>query len=411
MGFPVKWHKWVYGILSFARSSVLVNGSPTFEFQFHKGMRQGDPLAPLLFIIVMEALSVMFNKATEAGVIHGVEMGNDRLSLSHMLYVDDCVILGEWVEDNLINVARVLHIFNLCSGLNIHLGKSNLYGIGICDAEISNMAARINCGASSFPSNRLGIPIGANMNRFVNWNFLFDIFEARLARWKAISLYMAVADLGVLQRVKGEIGDGREIRFWLDSWISNDPLKVWFHTLFRLDKQKKVVVADFFDNATGRFNGPGYWANMAASMVEQSERDELFRLLQNVTLHERKDNWMWVGGKDKTFTMRAMKGLMISDRDFSDRYVFDWCKWVSNKCNIFVWRGIMERIPTMSALQTRNYMFGDPRCVLCWEESETAQHIFCECGVAAEVWQAVKEWCRTTPFMVFEIKDLMEFHE
>ena len=57
MGFPTKWCEWVFGVLASARSSILVNGAPTFEFQCSKGMRQGDPLSPFLFIIVMEALS------------------------------------------------------------------------------------------------------------------------------------------------------------------------------------------------------------------------------------------------------------------------------------------------------------------------------------------------------------------
>nr|XP_043616234.1 uncharacterized protein LOC122588171 [Erigeron canadensis] len=191
MGFPKRWSHWVFGILSSARSSILVNGSPTFEFQCHKGMRQGDPLAPFLFILVMEALSVMFKRAVEAGLVKGVEVGKDNLHISHLLYADDCVILGEWNRDNLKNVARVLRIFNMCSGLKIHLGKSNMYGIGVTGDEVANMAKVVNCAAGTLPFKHLGVWIGANMNRIVNWNFIIDIFDARLSRWRATSLSMA----------------------------------------------------------------------------------------------------------------------------------------------------------------------------------------------------------------------------
>ena len=67
MGFPSKWCLWVRGILKSAVSAVLVNGSPTFEFQCKKGLRQGDPLSPILFLIVMEVLSKMVDQACNVG--------------------------------------------------------------------------------------------------------------------------------------------------------------------------------------------------------------------------------------------------------------------------------------------------------------------------------------------------------
>ncbi|XP_076888771.1 secreted RxLR effector protein 78-like [Bidens hawaiensis] len=101
MGFPDKWCKWILRILSSARSSVLVNGSPTFEFQCFKGLRQGDPISPFLFIIVMEAFSCMFRRAAEAGIFKGIQTPNGGPILSHLLYADDAMIMGEWSLANL----------------------------------------------------------------------------------------------------------------------------------------------------------------------------------------------------------------------------------------------------------------------------------------------------------------------
>ena len=63
MGFPEKWSKWIQQCLETASVSVLVNGSPTEEFQMQRGLRQGDPLAPCLFLVVAEGLSALMRRA------------------------------------------------------------------------------------------------------------------------------------------------------------------------------------------------------------------------------------------------------------------------------------------------------------------------------------------------------------
>ncbi|XP_021995665.1 uncharacterized protein LOC110892830 [Helianthus annuus] len=111
LGFPSRWCQWVEGILVSARSSVLVNGAPTFEFDCKKGIRQGDPLSPFLFVIVMEALSSLFKKASDIGVFDGMRLPNGGPEVNHFLYVDDAMVLGKWTNFNFNNLKRILRIF------------------------------------------------------------------------------------------------------------------------------------------------------------------------------------------------------------------------------------------------------------------------------------------------------------
>ncbi|MFS7991078.1 putative RNA-directed DNA polymerase [Helianthus anomalus] len=185
MGFPQLWRKWVFGILSSARAAVLVNGSPTFDFQCHKGMRQGDPLSPFLFLLVMEALSACFSKADELGLVEGVRLPNSGPVLSHLLFADDALVIGEWSKANIFNVVRILRCFRICSGLHINLDKSSIIGIGIPDSDLHSMALDIGCKVDQFPLKYLGLPVGANMNRISNWSPVIGMFESRLALWKA----------------------------------------------------------------------------------------------------------------------------------------------------------------------------------------------------------------------------------
>ncbi|GLT46093.1 hypothetical protein SLA2020_198760 [Shorea laevis] len=71
LGFNMQWRKWIMECLSSASVSVLVNGSPTEEYKMKKGLRQGDPLAPFLFLLVVEALNGLIMKAVEEKIFEG----------------------------------------------------------------------------------------------------------------------------------------------------------------------------------------------------------------------------------------------------------------------------------------------------------------------------------------------------
>jgi len=75
LGFNCKWIKWIKACLESATISVLVNGSPKKEFKPKRGLRQGDPLASFLFLIVVEGLAGLVREAKRAGLFKRVEVG------------------------------------------------------------------------------------------------------------------------------------------------------------------------------------------------------------------------------------------------------------------------------------------------------------------------------------------------
>ena len=86
-----KWCAWIAYCISSMRFSVLINGSPEGFFGSSRGLWQGDPLSPLLFVFVMEALSRMMSVTLTKGLIEGLEVGN--VTVSHLLFADDTLIL------------------------------------------------------------------------------------------------------------------------------------------------------------------------------------------------------------------------------------------------------------------------------------------------------------------------------
>ncbi|KAJ0589979.1 putative RNA-directed DNA polymerase [Helianthus annuus] len=131
MNFPLLWRKWVGASLASSRASILVNGSPTMEFSMSRGLRQGDPISPFLFIIALEALDVIMKRAVKEGIFKGVVLPRNGPMISHLCYADDAIFLGERSKDNIKNLNRILRCFYLVSGLKINLGKCNLFGVGV----------------------------------------------------------------------------------------------------------------------------------------------------------------------------------------------------------------------------------------------------------------------------------------
>ncbi|KAL4592366.1 hypothetical protein LXL04_005358 [Taraxacum kok-saghyz] len=188
MGYGDKWRMWIRGCLDSAKASILINGTPTKQFGMNKGVRQGDPLSPYLFIIAMEGLRIAMHTACSKGIFHGLQLPNNGPMISHLLYADDALFIGEWSQSNIENLAKILRCFHVSSGLKVSFNKSRVFGIGSSMAESTNWARPLGCEPSSLPFTYLGVSAGANMNLKKNWKPVIDRFLSKLTMWKSNSL-------------------------------------------------------------------------------------------------------------------------------------------------------------------------------------------------------------------------------
>nr|GFA71946.1 RNA-directed DNA polymerase, eukaryota, reverse transcriptase zinc-binding domain protein [Tanacetum cinerariifolium] len=137
-----------------ARTSILINGSPTSEFSLKRGLMQGDSLSPFLFIIVMEGLHMALNDGIAFNIFHRVRIGSN-IHLSHIFYADDVIILSDWNQNDMENITRILNIFYIASGFKITFDESNVFRVGVLNSEVVSMAACTGCEADYFISQRI----------------------------------------------------------------------------------------------------------------------------------------------------------------------------------------------------------------------------------------------------------------
>nr|KAJ0184488.1 hypothetical protein LSAT_V11C900478770 [Lactuca sativa] len=152
------------GYLSSSRASVVVNDSPTRELNITKGVKQGDPLSPFLFIIAMEGLNAVMKTTVEKGIFTGIKVPGEGPIISHLFYADDALFVGEWSRSNLKNLSSILKCFHVSSGLKVNFHKSKVFGVGASNIETSQWAHILGCESGSLPFTYLGVPVGANLN-------------------------------------------------------------------------------------------------------------------------------------------------------------------------------------------------------------------------------------------------------
>lgn len=186
-GFDLKWIRWIRACVSSSSLSVLVNGSPTQDFLVQRGLRQGDPLSPFLFLLVAEGLARLVDKAVGVGVFEGFVI-NENLSYSLVQFADDTVLIGKPSWNNLWGLKSILRSFELVSGLKVNFIKSKLIGINVPDNFMEQASVFLHCRAESIPFNFLGLPVGANPRRKGTWNPVLQKFRSRLASWKGRNL-------------------------------------------------------------------------------------------------------------------------------------------------------------------------------------------------------------------------------
>ncbi|GJW45828.1 RNA-directed DNA polymerase, eukaryota, partial [Tanacetum coccineum] len=152
-GFGSRWCDWIISCLKSSKGSVLVNGSPTSEFQFFKGLKQGAVL-------------------------------DNSLQLSHLFYADDVIFIGQWCTSNITTIIRVLECFFRASGLRINLHKSKLMGVAVENSLVNSAANNIGCMTLSLPFSYLGVNVGGHMSRIASWDVVINKVLSRLSKRK-----------------------------------------------------------------------------------------------------------------------------------------------------------------------------------------------------------------------------------
>jgi hypothetical protein len=132
---------------------------------YKRGVRQGDPLSPLLFVVTAELLQIIINYAWQEGVLHLPINNSYGQDYPILQYADDTLIIVPADMEQLDNLKDILSNFTISTGLKINYQKSSMIPINITTERCQLLANHFGCKRESLPFTYLGLPMGTTRPR------------------------------------------------------------------------------------------------------------------------------------------------------------------------------------------------------------------------------------------------------
>ncbi|XP_026443841.1 uncharacterized protein LOC113343993 [Papaver somniferum] len=168
---------------------VLLNGPPCQPFNPSRGIRQGDPFSPYLFIIAIESLSRKLASYEQNRTITGIKIVRGAPKINHLLFADDCLLFSKANLDQTRALLEVIEEFSQCSGQVINFNKSSVYfSNNVSPSSAETLASILQVPIMDPKEKYLGLPFFIGRNERAHLSVLLENMDTRLSKWNASNL-------------------------------------------------------------------------------------------------------------------------------------------------------------------------------------------------------------------------------
>ncbi|CAN1771981.1 LINE-1 retrotransposable element ORF2 protein [Linum perenne] len=186
LGFTAKWVDWMLMCVTSVRYLISINSKEVGSVTPGRGLRQGCPLSPFLFIICAEGLSFLIRKAVSDGALHGVNVCQRAPRISHLFFADDSFFFCRAQIDEVRTLKRIFITYAEASGQIINYSKSGIFSSKSTHPMLADgMAAILGISAAFDNEQYLGMPSLIGRNRKLAFRFLKERIWQRLQTWRS----------------------------------------------------------------------------------------------------------------------------------------------------------------------------------------------------------------------------------
>lgn len=241
-GFPPKMCSWIMACMTSSTFSVSLNGDLHGFFKGQRGLRQGDPLSPYLFTLVMEVLTLMIKRKTVNDDDFKYHWRCDKLKLTHLCFADDLLLFCHANTHSVTVLKAALDEFSSVSGLIPSLDKSLTFFGNVQDHRRASISEIMSFKVGVFPVKYLGVPLLSKRLYSEDCEVLIDKVKTRIVNWKNRSLSFA-GRLQLIRSVLSSLQVYWTSIFLLPVSISNDIESImrgflWCHGELKRGKAK-----------------------------------------------------------------------------------------------------------------------------------------------------------------------------
>ncbi|XP_073361303.1 uncharacterized protein [Aegilops tauschii subsp. strangulata] len=352
-GFSSHWTEMVMRCVKSATFYVKLNGGFSIRFIPSRGLRQGDPHSPYLFLFCVEGFSAMLKNAQQENRLKGVSFGSQGPTVTHLLFADDSVVFLEGCRENFEVLRDILHDYEVASGQKVNLQKSAIFFSKGCSDEVKAEVQQVS-----------GIAMEALGERY-------------------LGLPTVVG--------KSKDGDGRAIKVHHDNWI---PRKGSLRPLDQRYIHGITRVGDLLNEQRSAWD-----QDKACAMFSSDEAEEILHI--TVGGPTMQDYLAWNYTKNGVFSVRSAHHLRTAQKSLkagqpeSSSTVADHKAWLSlwdtvapGKVKTHMWRLIRNGLAVGTELKRRKIKEG-VFCVACGRE-ETNYHRFWDCFHSRLFWKIMR---------------------
>ncbi|XP_074344601.1 uncharacterized protein LOC141683748 [Apium graveolens] len=353
-GFQPLWINRIMACVTTVSYSFLHNGEVFGSITPQRGIRQGDPISPYLYILCAEGLTSIINRNESVGLIHGATKARGAPSITYLLFADDCYLFFRATDIEACTMKRILHKYENLSGKAIIYSKSNItFSPNTLRVDRGKVCSTLGVQELNAHYKYLGMPMFVGRNKNDTFGFLIDRVVQRLICdkiekklngfwWGQGTQGKGIRWTSWHQLCSSKYGGGlgvRSLSLFDTAMLAKQGWRILTEEnslVTKLLKARYFPRTDFLNAEIGDI----YVQNLMHSNTNTPDTDLLAKLFDDrdyqliqripIPLNQKSDSWFWLHDSKSKFTVntRCPRCFMHNESDLHTLFECDFAKTV-----------------------------------------------------------------------------------